>query len=313
MKCRQDAINYYANVTGLPLYIADVIRHISESHDFKTSGALVKGTELDTAFLTESAKHLGAAILQFLAHNYLEIGGYHTWAQVTRYYSRYFAILAFTRLAGYAILGIRLQEDKEPRMYWVIRVDENDHSYLISQRKQLNKARDILPITLPEGSGSHKTNLKLMAEVGKTWDRKELSEAQIPSPEYVSQFNIWDSYEDWLLHEEDTRSEWNYLTDFFGYFFAELDGLHAWKENNMRSYRTYVNPISDTSPDEDTYEAKMAWASIAYLFSILANTPAKRDLTFWLDDFLAKAPANEEMKYQVISELRTILQEYNNH
>lgn len=308
MKSKGDAIQYYSRVECGRPYIADIIRNMEEQHDFDKQPLIEPNSQLDGAFLAESARYLGASILQFLAHNYLERAGYITWAEVTRYYSRYFSILSFIRLSGYATLRIRhvmINEPELSKQYWVIRLDEDKRSYFIGQNKHTKTAHSTLPIKIPGGNVSHTTNWLLMAEIGKSWDRTELDEAQILSPEIST--IAWSSYEKAMTYDFQRRCEWNYLTDMAeGFFFGELDGLHIWRDDGLIALRLYANPLSEHVPMEDTWEYKMTWGTIVFLFSILAKTLARREMEFVLG-ILAKAPANEQMKTQMLEELRSKL------
>lgn len=264
MKCSGEAVHYYSNIQSHGEFLTEVMQEIGTSHDLDANTVSISNNRLDSAFLTESARYLGAAVLQFLTQNYLEAGGYITWAEVTRYYSRYFSILAFTRLNGYATLHLHLFRDSEKgtKQYWVIRTNEQEHTYIIFQRKQLKRVRDVLPIEIPSGSGSHKTNWKLMAQIGKVWDETELQKAGITSPSmFAPPFDLGASYEDHLQYELEERSRWNYLTEQEGFFFGELDGINRWRNDNILMYPYYPNPLSEQSPMEDTWEYKMTWST----------------------------------------------------
>jgi hypothetical protein len=289
--------------------MAEIIKNIGPSHNLDTEFVQTPSEDLDGAFLNESARHLGAALLQILANNYLEAGGYITWAEVTRYYSRYFSILAFTRLVGCATMWVSQYNDsgKKHKQYWVIRTNDRDHSYVIVQKSQLRKAKAILPFKMPEGSGSRKTNWELMALIGRLWDAQELERAGIASPQmFAPPFDLGKSYEEHLQGELEERSRWNYLTEQNGFFFGELDGVSRWRDDNIVFYPHYQNPLSENSPMEDTWEHKMTWSTIVYLFSILVKTPARKQMEYLLA-ILTKAPANQQMKSQMILELKGLL------
>lgn len=313
MKCSSDAIRYYANVKPIRGFLAEIIRFMRHEHDFISKPLEIASHEIDAAFLGESSRYLGAAILQFLTQSYLLEGGYITWGEVTRYYSRYFSVMSFIRLAGYATVYLRsvgFDIPKESKQFWVLRIDEDKHVYLITDRNSMKSIKHTIPILIPKGSGSHKTNWELMAQIAKVWDREELSKAAILSPDdmYSSSINPWRSYEEALQYDLERRGEWNYLSDMAeGFFFGELNGLHPWrKEVDIVSRFRYPNPLSEAVPMEDTWEHKMTWSTIVYIYSILANTPARSEMEFLLD-IVSRAPANEQMRAQILHELRSRL------
>lgn len=313
MHCREEAITYYREVPRSHLYVVEAVRQLAGKHDF-ASGPLVipDAYNIDAAFLRDSTRYLGAAVLQFLAHSHLDAGGYITWAEVTRYYSRYFAVVAFTRLVGYATLWLsewqRLKRRGE-RQFWVVRADEQQRVYIVGLRSQLRRISDRLPYAVPSGSGSHKTTWLLLSEICKSWDENELvTEAAIPTPEQSASFlDLWDSYEERMMEELQERSQFNYLNEQVGFFFGELDGINRWNDEGPGWWHFHPNPISEAAPMEDTYEHKMAWSTVRYVASILVKTWARRDIEWYLR-IIQRAPANDEMKAQVISELQSLLQ-----
>ena len=104
-----DLIAYYQSASGEwqgGMHVVEAVQLLSKSHDFEEGVLIIpEAYNLDRAFLFDSVRHIGASLLQFLAHSYLDQGGYLTWANVTRYYSRYFSAVAFTRLLGYGTLS----------------------------------------------------------------------------------------------------------------------------------------------------------------------------------------------------------------
>ena len=319
MHCRQDLISYYQKAPRgywEYLYVVEAARELARSHDF-ASGPLVipDANNIDAAFLKDSTRYWGAAMLQFLAHSYLDAGGYITWAEVTRYYSRYFAVVAFTRLNGYATLWLSEWKDLKKqgeKQFWVLRTNEQQHTYLIGLRSHLlkvsEKMSDVLPYRIPPGSGSHKTTWLLLSEICKSWDEEELhKEAAFPTPQQSASFlDLWDSYEERMMEELEERSRRNYLNEEVGFFFGELDGISRWKEDGIGWWFYHPNPLSESVPMEDTYEHKMAWSTIRYVASILVETPARTSIEWYLK-LIEKAPANDEMKAQVTSELESLL------
>jgi len=78
------------------------------------------------------------------------------------------------------------------------------------------------------------------------------------------------------------------------------------ENHHKRKNEFPIFTLCDSVPMEDTFEHKMAWSTIRYLTSILAETQARTDIEWYLK-LADKAPANDEMKAQVISELQSIL------
>jgi hypothetical protein len=318
VQCREDLISYYEKAPEVASYVVEAVRQLSHDHDF-AKGLLVipNAHNVDGAFLKDATRYLGAALLQFLAHSYLDSGGYITWAEVTRYYSRYFGVTAFTRLLGYATLWLpELKGFKRgaESQFWVVRADEVHHEYLVGLRSDILKVSKKLPSTLPYGipggSGSHRTTWMLLSEMCKSWDQEELlKEAALPTPEQSASFlELWGSYEERMMEELQQRSRLNYLNEETGYFFGELDGVNRWRPDGIGWWYYYPNPISESVQMEYTYEYKMAWSTIRYIVSILARTPARNYIDFYLE-LIEKAPANEDMKAQMLSELHSILEQ----
>jgi hypothetical protein len=276
---------------------------------------LSNSREMDGAFLRDAERYVGAALLQFLAHNYLDAGGYITWAEVTRYYSRFFGITAFTRLLGYATFWLsewKAFKRIKGKQFWVVRVNDETHDYLVGHnsniRNTINKLHYSIPYKIPIGSGSHNTIWNLAAEICRTWNREELLyEAAIPVPEDITKFpDLWGTYEERIMEDLNQRSRFNYLGEEVGYFFGELDGLNRWRQDGFWFGSYYPNPISEEAPDEDTYDYKIAWSIIKYMISILARTSIKTTIQSYVG-LVEKAPADEGMKIQIISELNAIL------
>ncbi|MFC2043952.1 hypothetical protein ACFLT8_01945 [Chloroflexota bacterium] len=316
MNCRDDLVNYYSQSPRYAPHVVELVRDLSRSHDFATKPVFIeKDLNMDRAFLSDAERFVGAALLQFLAHSHLDAGGYITWTEVTRYYCRFFGITAFTRLLGYATFWLSELKDfkrKKGKQFWVVRVNDETHNYLIGHKsdvsKALNELLSPLPYKIPDGSGSHNTIWNLSAEICRTWNREELLyEAALPAPEETIVFpDLWGTYEEQMLEELNQRSRYNYLGEEIGYFFGELDGLNRWRKDGFGFGRYYPNPISEDAPMEDTYENKMAWSIIHYLITILARTPAKSAVQTYVQ-LIEQAPANEEMKSQMLRELRAIL------
>jgi len=234
---------------------------------------------------------------------------------VTRYYSRFFGVTALTRLLGYATFWLSEWKDfkrVKGKQFWVVRINNETHDYLIGHKSDIMKAVKELPYPLPykipSGSGSHNTIWNLSAEICRTWSREELLyEAALPAPEDITTFpDLWGTYEERMLEELNQRSRFNYLSEDIGYFFSELDGLNRWRQDGFWPGSYYPNPISEEVPMEDTYEHKMAWSMIRYLITILAKTPAKDTIKMYIE-LIEQAPANEEMKKQISAELHDIL------
>ncbi len=317
MKCRDDLIKYYSQSHRYAPHVVELVRDLSRNHDFATKPlAIAKAHDMDGAFLTDGERFVGAALLQFLAHSHLDSAGYITWAEVTRYYSRFFGVTAFTRLLGYATFWLSDWKDfkrEKGKQFWVVRVNDESHDYVIGHASDILRMAKIMPCPLPYkipgSSGSHNTIWNLLAEICRTWDRGELSEeAAIPAPEDINIIpDLWGTYEERMMEELNQRSRFNYLGEETGYFFGELYGLNRWREDGFWPGAYYPNPISENAPDEDTYECKMAWSMIRYLVTILAGTPAKENVRSYVE-LMSKAPANQEMKAQMTQELRAILE-----
>ena len=315
MRCKNDLISYYEKAPQTGMYLVEAVRRISHNHDFTTGPIYIPDSHnIDGAFLRDATRYLGAALLQFLAHSHLDSGGYMTWAEVTRYYSRYFGVTAFTRLLGYATLWLTEWRERKKgggKQFWIVRVD-GEHMHIVGLKSHIIKAshklQNILPYMIPVGSGSHRTTWNLISEIGKSWDQKEfLEEAALPTPEQSASFlGLWGSYEERMLEELQQRSRFNYLNEETGYFFGELDGVNRWRQDGLGWGWYHPNPISEAAAMEDTYEYKMTWSTIRYIVSILARTPARDYIDFYLE-LVEKAPANEEMKAQMLSELRSIM------
>lgn len=104
MKCRSDVVKYYLVTPMRFRYVTEAVRWLEQEHDFSSGPLTVSGSNgvvFDGAVLSDAARFWAASVLQFLAHSYLDSGGYITWAEVTRYYSKYFAVMAWTTLCGY--------------------------------------------------------------------------------------------------------------------------------------------------------------------------------------------------------------------
>jgi hypothetical protein len=318
VNCRDDLITYYSQSHKYAQHVVELVRDLSREHDFATESiAITKALEMDGAFLIDAERFVGAALLQFLAHSHLDSGGYITWAEVTRYYSRFFGVTAFTRLLGYVTFWLPEWKDfkrVKGTQLWVVRVNDETHDYLIGRRagilNVLKEMRRPIPYKIPDGSGSHNTIWNLLAEICRTWNREELlREAALPAPEDISTFpGLWKTYEERMLEELNQRSRFNYLGDEIGYFFGELDGLNRWRKDGLWVEPYYPNPISEEVPMEDTYEHKMAWSLIRYLITILAKTPAKYAIQTYCE-LIKQAPANKDMKNQMSLELHSILED----
>lgn len=316
MHCRDDLVKYYRQCAKHAPHVVELVRDISRNHDFAAKPVVItEALDMDGAFLRDAERFVGAALLQFLAHSHLDAGGYITWAEVTRYYSRFFGVTAFTRLLGYATFWLSERKDSrrtKGSQFWVVRVNDETHDYLIGRKygvlSAVKESPCLLPYTLPKGSGSHNTIWNLSAEICRTWSREELLyEAALPAPEDVTTFpGLWETYEERTLEELDQRSRFNYLGEEIGYFFSELDGLNRWRQDGFWPASHYRNPISEEAPMEDTYEHKMAWSMIRYLITILAGTPARDAIKAYID-LTRRAPADEDMKSQMDTELRAIL------
>jgi len=316
MNCRDDLVKYYSQCAKYAPHVVELVRDLSRNHDFATKPVVITNAlDMDGAFLRDAERFVGAALLQFLAHSHLDAGGYITWAEVTRYYSRFFGVTAFTRLLGYATFWLSEWKDfkrGKGRQFWVVRVNDETHDYLIGHKSDIpNAVKELprpLPYKIPSGSGSHNTIWNLSAEICRTWSREELLyEAALPAPEDTTTFpDLWGTYEERMLEELNQRSRFNYLGEDIGYFFGELDGLNRWRQDGFWPGSYYPNPISEEAPMEDTYEHKMAWSMIRYLITILVKTPAKHAIKTYVE-LISRAPANEEMKSQIDTELRAIL------
>ena len=317
MNCRDDLIKYYSQTPRYSPHVIEVVRDLSRDHDFAKGPILLSNSrEMDGAFLRDAERYIGAALLQFLAHNYLDAGGYITWAEVTRYYSRFFGVTAFTRLLGYATFWLSGWKDfkrTKGKQFWVVRVNDETHDYLVGHnsniRNALKELHYSLSYTMPSGSGSHNTVWNLSADICRTWNREELLyEAAIPVPEDITASpDLWGTYEERIMEDLNQRSRFNYLGEEVGYFFGELDGLNRWRQDGFSFGSYYPNPISAEAPMEDTYENKMAWSIISYIISILARTSVKNNIQSYVG-LVKQAPANEGMKTQIISELNAILE-----
>lgn len=313
MKCRSEAIEYYREANEVSQHLIEAILQSSLRHDY-SAGLLVfeHSKSLDSSCLRDAARFLGAALLQFLAHNYLSVGGYETWAQVTRYYSRYFSIMALTRLVGYGTFRLKSKGTGGlNKQFWVVRSIEQEHTYLVGYARDIyravKKVPEISKYRLPSGSGSHKTTWLLFSEICRSWDETELREAALPVASEADSFvDLWSSYEDRMLLELNERSLWNYLNVPVGYFFGELDGLTRWKQDSLGWSHHHDNPLSASAPMEDTYEERSAWLTIEYLVSMLASTPARMWIE-WYSDLVESAPANVDLRSFVVSRIRTLL------
>jgi len=312
MICRGEVIEYYRGANEVSQHLIEAVLQSSWDHDYSLGLAVFEHSKsLDSSCLRDAARFLGAALLQFLAHNYLSVGGYETWAQVTRYYSRYFSIMALSRLVGYGTFRLKSKGTGGLKQFWVVRSIEEEHSYLIGYdrdiRRAVKKVPEISKYQLPSGSGSHKTAWLLFSEICRSWDESELEEAAFPAPsEADSYVDLWSSYEDRMLLELNERSLWNYLNVPVGYFFGELDGLTRWKRDSLGWSHHHDNPLSAAAPMEDTYEEKSAWSTIEYLVSILVSTPA-RSWIEWYSDLVELAPANVDFRSFVVSRIHTLL------
>lgn len=318
MNCRDDLTTYYSQSHKYAQHVVELVWDLSREHDFATEPIVItKALDMDGAFLRDAESFVGAALLQFLAHSHLDAGGYITWAEVTRYYSRFFGVTAFTRLLGYATFWLSEWKDfkrGKGKQFWILRVNDENHNYLIGHnsniRNALKELPHPLPYKIPSGSGSHSTIWNLSAEICRTWSREELLyEAALPAPEDITTFpDLWGTYEERMMEELNQRSRFNYLGEEIGYFFGELHGLNRWRQDGFWPGSYYPNPISEEAPMEDTYEHKMAWSMIRYLITILARTPAKHAIQTYVE-LIKQAPANEEMKSQMDSELHSILED----
>lgn len=211
MNCRDDLIRYYSQSPRYAPHVVELVRDLSRNHDFATKPVVItEALDMDGAFLRDAERFVGAALLQFLAHSHLDAGGYITWAEVTRYYSRFFGVTAFTRLLGYATFWLSEWKDLKRgkgRQFWVVRVNDETHDYLIGYRPDIpNALKELphpLPYKIPPGSGSHSTIWNLSAEICRTWNREELLyEAALPAPEDTITFpDLWGTYEERMLEE----------------------------------------------------------------------------------------------------------------
>ena len=318
MNCRDDLITYYSRSHKYAQHVVELVRDLSREHDFAIKPIVItKDLDMDSAFLRDAERFVGAALLQFLAHSHLDAGGYITWAEVTRYYSRFFGVTAFTRLLGYGTFwlsewkGFKRGKGKQ---FWVVRANDETHDYLIGHKSNIRNALKSLPHPLPykipNGTGSHSTIWNLSAEICRTWSRDELLyEAALPAPEDITTFpDLWGTYEERMMEERNQRSRVNYLGEEIGYFFGELNGLNRWRQDGFSPGSYYPNPISKEAPMEDTYEYKMAWSMIRYLITILVKTPAKHAIQTYFE-LIKQAPANEDMKNQMGLELHSILED----
>jgi len=106
MNCRNDLTKYYSQISISGEHVVEIAQEFSHSRDLsKNPIILTNSHRLDEGFLLDSERYIGAALLQFLAHSYLDSGGYITWAEVTRYYSRFFGVTALPDFLAMLLFG----------------------------------------------------------------------------------------------------------------------------------------------------------------------------------------------------------------
>lgn len=148
--------NYYEDVNSSPYYVAYLVAwSIAEKRkgsrksvkSILKEGVTLPRDYLDGAFLFESEGYLKKALYHYLAYKHVQSGGYQSWAEVTRYYGRFWGIVALLRLTG---VGVFWEKDIGP-----FKVVRNPSGYIVTQTK---------------GSGSHKNTWELFSDTFKNFE-----------------------------------------------------------------------------------------------------------------------------------------------
>ncbi len=151
--------NYYKDVNSSPYYVTQLVaRSIAEKRkasrksikSILKEGVTLPRDHLDGAFLFESEGYLKKALYHYLAYKHVQYGGYQSWAEVTRYYGRFWGIVALLRLMGAGV-------------FWC----ENIGSF-----KVVRNPKGYI-VTRTNGGGSHQNTWKLFSETFENFKAPE--------------------------------------------------------------------------------------------------------------------------------------------
>lgn len=111
--------------------IQPILRPLGHSHSTLLNGHVLKGNEMPNLLLNYSLEYYQKAVYNFVAHYKLAKDGLYTWANVTNYYSNFFAINGLLALQGRVFTRINFSGTKENACF-VHPLSVEEQEYLIT-------------------------------------------------------------------------------------------------------------------------------------------------------------------------------------
>lgn len=250
--------------------------------------------EIKKYLLVDASNYISASLLQYLAHKKLQEGGFITWMQVTRYYSRFFAIKALVKLAGNSLIYFRTAPSKKREQ---LLLPFEDGFLIFPCDSDIAKYFGFKVV-----SGSHNINWRLFYWLFSKWKDSDIKRYSILpgiSKETMKNFGIIEDFSKEDLSESNYRNWINY--DFSG-FFTEIWGASQMDEvkPGANLFSTH-NHILETDPEETR-----CWHTMKYSLSLLSKTPFKKDINTRMVPLVQISNIKKTLKEKILQEVKKV-------